>query len=403
MTWRITDPQHLLGALRISLAQGAQFLESRIAPNGPILREPSLTYVHKASWGMYAAGVDPDVIARLLDWVQKEALRPGGDFYLPGEPPEYKDMQRVYRTATFGKVAAWLDHPVIRQPGVVERVLQYQHKPSGGVFNYIGDDPGRVEEQATIGTLNTTFFGHLMIALDMREQAWAAGRWVRAWVDANRRHMPEGLLYTQVTPAGDLVTQIGPGERIGKVVDTERPKQEFWQVGTAMAYLAVLYDVMRTRWDVTEDEAAPFLDAALALLQFESRMPLDTYLWPSKCKVGWGVGELLRVLVEHGLGDRETIERAYRIAERVAVFTFLDNQLPHGGWPGMHYPRSDEIPEIHYSYKPLKNTVWVPPEPTGNPKTIFLPTEEVTGEFLGEMKSIEQGVTAWRMASGQGA
>ncbi|NQT14893.1 MAG: hypothetical protein HQ582_19215, partial [Planctomycetes bacterium] len=165
MTWRIADPEHLLTALRTSLAQGGQFLVGRIAPNGPILGEPNLSYVYKASWGMYAADVDHDTIARLLDWADNEALRPTGDFYIPGEPREYKDLQRVYRAATFGKVAAWLGHPVIHRPGVVERILQYQHQPSGGVFNYIGDDPGTVEEQATIGSLNTTFFGHLMVAL----------------------------------------------------------------------------------------------------------------------------------------------------------------------------------------------------------------------------------------------
>jgi hypothetical protein len=399
MTWRITDPQHLLGAVRVALAEGAQFLVSRIAPNGPILREPCLSYVHKASWGMYAAGVDHDVIARMMDWIQSETLRDNRDFYLPGEPPEYKDMQRVYRAATFGKVAAWIDHPVIRQPGVVDRILQYQHQPSGGVFHYIGDDPSHVQPQPIIGSLNTTFFGHLMIALDMRDEARRAGEWVRTWVEANRRHMAEGRLYTQRTPAGELVTEIGPGETIGKLVDVERPRQEFWHVGTAMAYLAVLYDVMRSEWNDDETKARPFLDAALLLLEFEAMMPLDTYLWPSKCKVGWGVGELLRVLVEHGLGDEETIQLAYRVSERVALFTFLDNQLAHGGWPAMHYPLSDDIPETAYSYKPLKNTVWVPADPTGSPQTIFLPAEEISGEFLGELKSIEQGVAAWQMAT----
>ena len=400
MTWRISDPGHLLGAMRVSLAQGAHFLTSRIAPNGPILREPSLSYVHKASWGMYAAGVDHDVIARLFDWVQQETLRENRDFYIPGEPEGYKDMQRVYRAATFGKVAAWIDHPVIRQPGVIDRILQYQHKPSGGVFNYIGEDPSRVEEPPIIGSLNTTFFGHLMIALDLRDEALACGDWVRAWIEANRDHLAEGRLYTQMTAAGELVTEIGPGERIGKLLDLERPKQEFWHVGTAMAYLVVLYDVMLTEWDDADDKAKPYLDAALMLLDFESQMPLDTYLWPSKCKVGWGVGELMRVLVQQGLGDDETLETAYRIAERVAMFTFLDNQLANGGWVGMHYPMSDQIPEADYNYKPLGNTVRVPPEPTGNPQTIFLPTEEITGEFLAEMKSIEQGVATWLMATG---
>ena len=395
MNWQITEPAHLLGALRASLRAGGRFLTDRIAPNGPILQERNLSYVHKTSWGMYCAGVDRDTIARLLDWAQKEALQQNGDFYFPEEPPEYKDLQRLYRPLNFCKIAAWIDHPVVREPRVIDRILQYQHEPSGGVFHYIGDDPDRVEPPPTVGTLNTTFFGHLMIALDMRDRAMAAADWVRRWVDANRRHMAAGQLYTQMTPDGQLVTDVAPGEKIFKLVDTQSPKQEFWQVGTAMAYLAVVYDVMRVGWDETEDRASPYLEAALALLDFEAAMPLDTYLWPSKCKVGWGAGELLRVLVRHGRAADPNVEKAYRVAERVGVFTFLDNQLPHGGWPWMHYPLDDRIPEMAFSYKPLQGTVGVPPERIDGSQTIFLSSEEITGEFLGEMKSIEQGVAAW--------
>jgi hypothetical protein len=395
MNWRIADPQHLLGAIRVALVQGGQFLVSRLAPNGPILRERNVSYVHKASWGMYAAGVDHGILARMLDWLQREALRPNGDFYFPEEGMEYRDMQRVYRALTFGKVAAWIGHPVIRQARVLDRILQYQHKPTGGAFAYIGDDPEHPEPPLVIGSLNTTFFGQLMVALDLREQAVAAGDWVRHWIEANREPLQRGILLTQMTLDGRLVTEIRPGERASKVVDLQHPKQEFWHVGTAMAYLAVLYDTMRSRWKCTAQEAQPYLDAALALLEFESAMPLDTYLWPSKCKVAWGAGELLRILVQYQLADEATLERAYRVAERVAMFTFLDNQLPGGGWPAMHYPLSETIPEMDFSYKPLKGVVWTPPERIAGSQTIWLPGEEITGEFLGEMKSIEQGVTAW--------
>ena len=240
MTWRISDPAHLLAAMRVSLVQGGQFLKSRILPNGPILRERNLSYIHKSSWGMYSAGVDHDTIARLLDWAQQEALQPSGDFFFPEEPPEYKDFQRVYRPLNFCKIAAWIGHPIVRAPGVIDRILQYQHEPSGGVFHYLGDDPARVEEPAVIGTLDTTFFGHLMLAVEMRERAVAAGDWVRRWVEANRENIPRGLIYTKMTPAGELVTEVEPGQRISRVVDTQHPKQEFWNVGTAMAYLAVL-------------------------------------------------------------------------------------------------------------------------------------------------------------------
>jgi len=401
MNWRITDPTHLLGAVRIALRQGAEYLVGRIDPNGPILRDRCVSYVHKTSWGMYSAGVDHDIIARLLDWAEKEALRENGDFYFPEEGPEYKDYQRVYRPLNFCKVAAWIDHPLIRQQRVLDRLLQYQHEPSGGCFHHIGDDPSNIEEPPTIGVLNTTFFGHLMIALDMRDRARAAGDWVRRWVEANREPMEAGQLFTQVTPDGSLVTEVNPGEKMSKVVDVMAPKQEFWQEGTAMAYLAFLYDVMRSDWGEADDQARPYLDAAFELLEFEAKMPLDTYLWPSKCKVGWGAGELLRVMAKYAPEDTETIERAYRVAERVAVFTFMDNQLPHGGWSMMHYPLSEQIPEIAFSYKPLKDTVRVPPKRIEDSNTIFLPPEEITGEFLGEMKAIEQGVAAWLDIAGK--
>lgn len=385
---------HLLNAIRISLQQGGSFLVNRCAPRGPIMREPNLSYIHKASWGMYAAGVDRALIAKLLDWAWEHALQPNGDFYFPNEGPEYKDLQRAYRPLTFGKVAAWIGHPLIRERRVLERLLQYQHR-SGGVFNYIGDDPQHVEEQPTLGTLNTSFFGHLMLALGRKEEAIRAGDWLCRFVEANRPHMAErGVLYSNMTPAGELVTALPPGSRMSGMVDRREPKQEFWQVGTVMAYLAALYDAMRSQWAYAPPQAQPYLDAALALLDYEDTMPLETYLWPSKCKVGWGAGELLRVLVKYGTGSEAQIEKAYRVARKVAIFTFLDNQLPHGGWSCMHYPLSELAPELAFDYKPLKGLVNVPDHPLPGSQTIFLPAEEITGEFLGEMKAIEEGLAA---------
>jgi len=386
------NKNHLLGAIRVSIQQGGNFLVNRISPNGPIMRERNLNYIHKASWGMYAAGVDHSIIAQLLDWTLENALQPNGDFYFLEEEPEYKDRQRLYRPLTFGKVAAWIGHPVAKNQQVIDRILQYQHKDSGGVFHYIGDDADKIEEQETIGALNTTFFGHLMIALDMKEQAVKAGEWTCRFVEANRKNMlNDGLMYTQTMIDGQLVTNVKEGEKISKVVDNKNPKQEFWQVGTAMAYLSVLYDTMRERWSYSEEQALPYLDCALTLLDFEDTMPLDTYLWPSKCKVGWGAGELLRVLVKYGKSEQQ-IEKAYRIAEKVAIFTFLDNQLLNGGWSCMHYPFSELAPEIRLDYKPLKGIINVPEQQIPNSQTIFLPGEEITGEFLGEMKSIERGI-----------
>ena len=50
-----SDMEHLLNAIRVSMQHGGSFLTNRRAPNGPIMREPNLSYIHKATWGMYAA------------------------------------------------------------------------------------------------------------------------------------------------------------------------------------------------------------------------------------------------------------------------------------------------------------------------------------------------------------
>ena len=70
----------------------------------------------------------------------------------------------------------------------------------------------------------------------------------------------------------------------------------------------------------------------------------------------------------------------------------MDNQLPNGGWSCLHYPLSELAPEMAFDYKPLKGLVNVPDSRLPDSETIFLPGEEITGEFLGEMKCIQIGV-----------
>ena len=74
---KISDMEHLLGAIRVAMQHGGSFLVNRRAPQGPIMREPNLSYIHKASWGMYAAGVDHGIIAKMLDWARDNAQKLG--------------------------------------------------------------------------------------------------------------------------------------------------------------------------------------------------------------------------------------------------------------------------------------------------------------------------------------
>ena len=45
------NKSHLLGAIKISMQQGGNFLVHRIAPNGPIMRERNLNYIHNGQKG----------------------------------------------------------------------------------------------------------------------------------------------------------------------------------------------------------------------------------------------------------------------------------------------------------------------------------------------------------------
>jgi hypothetical protein len=159
-----------------------------------------------------------------------------------------------------------------------------------------------------------------------------------------------------------------------------------------MAYLAVLYEKCIESWGYKSGDAQIYLDSALAVLDFQDTMPLETYLWPSNCKVGWGSGELLRILAKYKKDAEEQIEKAYRVAKKVAMFTFIGNQLPNGGWLCEHYPLSELIPEYGFEYTALRGLANVPENRIQDSKTIFLPAEEITGENLGEMKPIQLGL-----------
>lgn len=389
------EVEFLIGAMRESLTAGGEYLANRRYPNGPLCHERNLDYYHKTLWGMYAGGVDYRIIGEILDWIAKEALQPSGDFFFPEEEPQYQVMQRVYRPLNFLRVAAWIGHPLVKDRKVLERIFQYQHW-SGGVFNYIGEDPAKIEPRETLGTLNTSFFGHLMLQLDERERAKSAGDFLAHFLEANREHMGNGCFYTVMDTGGELMTDVGPGQRYGHIVTLDAPKCEFWQMGTSTAYLAVLYEAMRDNWGYSAADAQKYLDAAMLPLAFESAMPLETYLWPSKCKAGWGAGELLRVLVKYGLGDAKQIEDLYQVGRKVAVHTFMGNQMPNGSWSAMHYPFSEDDPEYEMDYVPVRGRVLAPQHPVPGVTKLWLPGEELSGEFLGEMKTIEEGFRAYR-------
>ena len=344
-----------------AMARGADWLVSQFAPRGPIMRERCVSYCHKVTWGLYEAGRIPEVV-RLIEWLDKNAKRAPGEYYFAEEPPFEKDMQRVYRTLAFGKVAEILRHPAFANDETRTGIMEYQHK-SGGVANYI--DKGL---PAALEPLNTTFFGQWALAAGLMVPAMMAGDWVAELVALNEKHLkadPPRFFYKRETATGRLITKFAKGQRMNTLIDAVTVKQPSWVSGTCMALLADLYAV-------TKKER--YLDAALKLAEFEKACDPELLFWPSKCKVAWGAAELYRVT-----GD----PAHRRIADDVVRVTFMDQQLPHGGWSDVYYPLCDHGawrsvvysgPNKHVPDKIKQDGTWG-----------LLRGQEITGEFMGEM------------------
>jgi hypothetical protein len=394
----IRELEQLIGAAQITLAEGGRWLVNQRAPLGPIMGERDVSYVYKSIWGAYAAGVERRYIAKMLDWLHAQALQPNGDFFFPAEPADHRVDTRAYRQFVFLKFAALLDHPIVHDERVMRRMAQYQDPATGGCFYYIGEDPDRPAYPDFCSVGDTAFFGEFALAAGWRDAALRAGRWMLKVVADNAKHMAQtGDFYTLADRRGDLITQVSPGEKINKTVNNRDANQMGWNLGCALAFLADLYAALRhdqTRSDPTGRTYQEYIKAILTICQFEDTMPLETYFYPSKCKVVWGTGRVLDIFLRYGLAIEEDLDRLYRISKRVFVHTFLGSQLPDGSWPGIHYPLHDDAPELQFDYRVLKGLTLYPQTPIrGSATCSYLPAVEVTGEILGEIGALLEGLS----------
>jgi hypothetical protein len=169
-----------------------------------------------------------------------------------------------------------------------------------------------------------------------------------------------------------------------------------WVIGCGIAFLADLYDALRERWD-REEDAAEYLDAALALLAFEDEMPYESYFYPSKCKVAWGAGVLSSVLTKYGLATDEAMDKIYRAGKRSYLYTFLATQRVDGSWSDVYYPSSSAGPEVDFDYRLATNIDCLPVDPAvpyESATGAVLNGIEITGEFIAELEYLKQGVEA---------
>jgi|GEM_PF-762473 len=388
--------RQLTEALHATIDKASKWLLRRFPPNGPIMTVQNLSYVYKTLWGLHTCGYRAES-ARLMDWVRDECLTSSGDMFFVGEPPAERDGTRGYRQMTVLRCAAESGHSLARDEMVIRRAYQYQSERCGGVYAYIGDDPGQPVFPDDCNVGDTVFFGEVCLALKDRERVLDVADWLLSVVEQNELAMQDGLFYWHTDDAGALITQTTESDRVERVLDRSVPNQFGWVLGAAMAFLADVHHACLD-WALGDDVADRYLAAALQLLRFESSWPLESYFFPSKCKVAWGAGRLLSILaMKDPLLYRDEIDLAYRAGRRTYIYTFLGNRRPDGAWGEVFYPVDAAAAEMWFDYRVLegRSAIDVVGRRANSTTSVALNDVEITGEFLAELEHLRRGI--WQL------
>lgn len=365
--WTLQEEQRalveMIERMSLGMTRGANWLISEFSPAGPIMRDRDVSYCHKVTWGLFEDGRLEEAW-RILDWLHATARQGVAQYYFPEEPPFNREMQRVYRFLTFGKIAEALRHPSFANDETRETVCSYLHE-TGGCFGH----PDNPELRRYLNPLVTAFFTEWALPAGLHEAARKSGDFLVMMTELNEPYMENepGRFYYLYDPQADqLVTEPPDGQALNCYVDTVGTKQHFYYMGCSMAALADLY---------LAGHGSKYLHAAKVLADFTERCNPEGLRWPSYCKVGWGAAELYAA----------TGHPCHRImASNTSDITFLAAQTRAGGWENMYYPIKDDgnWRTIVYDGRGL-----VPKrgELADDGSWAWLSGHEITGEFLGEM------------------
>lgn len=387
------------GALATTCEQATGWLSGRLAPRGPVAADRSVSLVYKTLWAFESIGCT-DQAFRLLDWLSENALRDSGDLYFAEEPEFERDGLRGYRQYVILATAGRVGHRLASEPRVLERMRQYQDPASGAGCLFVGTESGSPEYPDHCVAGYTAFLGECALAVGELEIAEAAADALVAIIDQNAPFFADGRFFYTTDRTGKLLTEHTPATAWAVLVDHRSGSQFGWIVGACMAFLADFYDAMACAPDVDLARAARYLNAALVLADFENGAPLETYFYPSKCKIAWGAGRLLSVLASHDLLTVPLADNLYRMGKRTFVYTFAGNQRSDGSWPACFFPTDATGPEAAFDYRVIKGLDALP-EPAGYvSKTCgILSDVEITAEFLAEMTYLREGLDTALLAA----
>lgn len=246
-----------------SAGKGCGWLLSQLRNDGSFAGGDDLRAYYKTPAALLSHG-KPVEANRVLDYVERSYLLPGGDLRGDGVP-----WISVYRTYPHAWICcgAMMAGRFELAKQLADFVAGFHNPASGGFF---ADEARSVEEVMT-----TSMAGLACLWAGRHDLALATGGWLenlwRAQPDLTRG------LYTSWR--GGLVLEYADADAAGCLVDATKSRQWYFQYGISAAFLTALAGATgERRW----------LDLAQAFLRASDHCGPDRHSTPQSGKVGWG-------------------------------------------------------------------------------------------------------------------
>jgi hypothetical protein len=320
MTFDISDEARLLERLRTARGKGVQWLLNHIDDDGRAVGADVRNTYYRLPWTLSLAG-EPGVAARVLSWIEREALDATGDLR-PGPAQE----PNIHRWASYPlaiiALGAWRLERYATAQRILDTLERFQDPATGGAYT----ERPEVRASARQDLFPTAQLGMTALATGRMEVAHAAFRWVTALYDA-QPDLPQRL-YTGWDEGGLITVAETPSEAFELITDLTKPRQCFFNPGIAAAFCG------RYCAATGDDEARELGRALLRLSADGTPAQFDFSESRQICKFGWGAAAMLEVDPEGG--HRRHVERM--------AHWFCASQEPDGHWVNSPFLEPDPSP-----------------------------------------------------------
>jgi hypothetical protein len=289
-------------------AKAVDWIHARISPTGEPCGAREMLAYYRVPWALALAG-DQRTAARVLTWIERNALTPSGDLRADADPgATFVERWASYPLAILA-IGAWHLERDDTALAIMRTLSAYQDSNTGGAF---AERPNaRVSGRQDL--FPTAQLGMAALTTDQMEIAHGANRWIRSLYDA-QPDLPRRL-YT-ATNGAELMVSPDPSIEWEVITDFTQPKQGFYNPGIAAAFLA------RYAMQTGDERAVPLARAYLKLSEEGTPAQFDYRESAQICKFAWGAS--LMLIADPAGAHLHNVLRM--------VDWFCDSQQPDGRW-----------------------------------------------------------------------